>query len=85
MSTRSLENKVISVTANRCGSEELNGEILRFSGESQITDMNGQPLVVAGPDVECVITASVRPLATRSKSFNAYNDLFNDRRPEMYA
>jgi predicted amidohydrolase len=84
MCTRALENKVIAVTANRCGSEEHNGETLVFSGESQITDMNGRPLAVAGPEEECVITAEVRPFATRSKSFNPFNDILADRRPEMY-
>jgi predicted amidohydrolase len=85
MSVRALENKVIAVTANRCGSDELRGERLDFSGESQVCDMNGRPLAVAGPDEECVISAEVRPLATRSKSFNAFNDIFTDRRPDMYA
>jgi predicted amidohydrolase len=84
MSTRALENKVITVTANRTGTEEHDGEILCFSGESQITDMNGKVLAVAGPADERIITAVVRPLATRLKSFNAYNDIFGDRRPEMY-
>lgn len=84
MCTRALENKVIAVTANRCGSEEHDGEVLTFSGESQITAMNGRPLAVAGVEEECVIAADVRPFATRSKSFNAFNDILGDRRPEMY-
>jgi predicted amidohydrolase len=85
MSIRALENKVIAVTANRCGADELAGERLDFSGESQICDMNGRPLAVAGPDEECLLSAEVRPVATRTKSFNAFNDIFTDRRPEMYA
>jgi predicted amidohydrolase len=84
MCTRALENKMIAVTANRSGSEEHEGERLTFSGESQIVDMNGRPLATAGVDDECVITAEVRPIATRSKSFNEFNDILADRRPEMY-
>jgi predicted amidohydrolase len=84
MGTRSLENKVISVTANRCGDEEAGGELLHFSGESQITGMNGRPLAVAPAAEECVITAEVDPFATRNKSFNPYNDILADRRPELY-
>lgn len=85
MRTRALENKVVIVTANRCGIEEHEGERLEFSGESQITAMNGKILAEAGPSDECVIVAEVDPVATRNKSFNAYNDILNDRRPDMYA
>jgi predicted amidohydrolase len=85
MCTRALENKVVIVTANRCGVEEHDGERLVFSGESQITAMNGKVLSEAGADDECVIVAEVDPFATRNKSFNEYNDILRDRRPEMYA
>lgn len=84
METRAVENKVITVTANRSGSEILVDEILRFSGESQINGMNGKPLAVAGAEDEEVIIAQVDPLATRSKSFNSFNDIIADRRPEYY-
>jgi predicted amidohydrolase len=85
MRTRALENKVVIVTANRCGVEEHEGERLVFSGESQITAMNGAVIAEAGADEEVVIVAEVDPMATRNKSFNAYNDILADRRPEMYA
>ena len=81
---RAFENKVIIVTANRCGDETLGEESLHFSGESQITAMSGKPLVIAGPDDACVITADVEPQATRQKGFNPYNDIFTDRRPALY-
>jgi predicted amidohydrolase len=84
MRTRALENKVVIVTANRCGTEEHAGETLTFSGESQITAMNGKVLAEASADEECVIVAEVDPFATRNKSFNEYNDILRDRRPEMY-
>jgi predicted amidohydrolase len=84
MRTRALENKVHIVTANRCGTEEHGGEALRFSGESQITAMNGRVVAEAGPDDDIVIVAEVDPFATRNKSFNEYNDILRDRRPEMY-
>ncbi|MDB5034890.1 MAG: ramA 3 [Chlorobi bacterium] len=84
MRTRALENKVIIVTANRCGAEEIGGEKLSFTGESRIISHNSTPLAMAGPDEETVITAEADPLATRNKAFNAYNDIFADRRPELY-
>lgn len=82
--TRALENKLIVVTANRCGAEREGDEELRFSGESQITAMNGRVLVEAGPEDECVIDAVVDPAATRDKRFNEFNDILRDRRPELY-
>lgn len=84
MAVRALENKVIAVTANRFGVEEREGETLRFSGESRIIDMNGATLALAGPEEECVIEADTFPLKTRNKSFNAFNNILSDRRPEMY-
>ena len=84
MQTRSFENKVIAVTANRFGEETRGDEHLLFSGESQITDMNGAVLALAGPTENTVITAQVVPEKTRDKSFNPLDHLFHDRRPEMY-
>lgn len=85
MATRALENKVITITANRCGTDALDGETLGFSGESRIIAMNGRTLAVAGAEEECVIAAEVDPKATRKKSFSDFNDILADRRPEHYA
>lgn len=84
MCTRSFENKVISVTANRAGIEALQGETLTFTGESQIVGMNGAVLADCGPDAATIIAAEADPLATRSKRINSFNDLFADRRPQAY-
>ncbi len=84
MQTRAFENKVIAATANRFGMEERNGEELIFSGESQIVDMNGSLLSEAGATENRVLIVSVDPIRTRDKSFNPYNDLFDDRRSEFY-
>ncbi len=85
MQTRSFENKVISITANRYGTERRSGEELLFSGESQIVDMNGVIAAEAGAAEDRLITAELFPAKTRSKRFNPFNDLFGDRRPGMYA
>ncbi len=84
MQTRSVENKVICITANRYGEEIRGEERLHFSGESQIVDMNGSVLALACPEEDTVITAEVFPEKTRDKSFNPLDHLFNDRRPELY-
>ncbi|MGE3802819.1 MAG: nitrilase-related carbon-nitrogen hydrolase [Candidatus Kapaibacterium sp.] len=84
MQTRSFENKVITATANRYGKEERGGECLVFSGASQIVDMNGKVVAEAGVEEDRLIVAEVIPQKTRTKEFNRFNDLFGDRRPEMY-
>lgn len=84
MCTRSFENKVISVTANRTGTETLQGETLSFTGESQIVGMNGVVLADCDPNAATMIVAEADPFATRSKAINSFNDLLMDRRPEMY-
>lgn len=84
MQTRSVENKIITVTANRYGDEVRGDERLSFSGESQIVDMNGSVLALASANGDTVITADVHPEKTRDKSFNPIDHLFNDRRPDMY-
>lgn len=84
MAMRALENKVIVVTANRYGSEEHDGQLLTFSGESRVIGMNGATCALAPAADDALITARLDPFATRMKSFNGINDLFGDRRPEFY-
>lgn len=84
MRTRAIENKVIIATANRFGEESLDGEMLRFTGESQIVSYNGALLAQAGAEETTVLRAEADPEGTRKKSFNAFNDIFADRRPELY-
>lgn len=84
MQSRALENKVYVAVANRIGTEEKDGETLRFNGESSIISYNGKSLVTAGEDNEISITAEIYPEKTRDKSFNDFNDIFEDRRPELY-
>jgi predicted amidohydrolase len=84
LSTRALENKVYMAVANRIGSEKRNDETLRFNGDSAIYNYNGEIIVKAGPNEDKVIIADIEPSKTRDKSFNEFNDIFKDRRPEMY-
>lgn len=76
MPTRAIENMVYLAVANREGSEENGGEVVSFNGRSMIYGYNGDEL---GRDAE------IDPVQTRTKSFNAINDIFTDRRPEFYA
>jgi len=84
MPSRALENKVYFLVANRIGTEFNSGESLFFNGKSGIWDYNGKPLAIASETHEERITAEILPSETRNKSFNEFNNIFNDRRPEMY-
>lgn len=84
MITRSLENRVFSITASRTGRESAGGLALEFTGRSQIVSPRGERLVAAGPDEECVRTAAIDPREARDKKVTARNDLFGDRRSDLY-
>jgi len=85
MPTRCLENKVYAVTANRNGEERRKeGTSLRYIGQSQIISPEGKVLVMATEDEEALLTAEIDPESARNKNLNPLNNLFNDRRPEMY-
>jgi len=85
MVTRSLENHVFSITANRYGSEELNGKRLTFTGASQVLDTKGQRLLDAPVEGDFVAVCEIDPTLADDKRVGTRNDLFGDRRPEMYA
>jgi predicted amidohydrolase len=80
--TRALENKVYFVSANRVG----RGEGFTFLGRSQIIDLNGNIIVEGGQEKEEIIHARIEPRRARNKGveLNPAEDLFEDRRPELY-
>ncbi len=84
MPARAIENKIYLAVANRAGSEHRAGEELRFKGQSAIYAYNGEALATAAPDKDEVLYADIQPAQTRDKSFNAFNDVLSDRRPEYY-
>lgn len=84
MPARAIENKVYFAVINRIGKEERNGEELFFNGESAIYGYNGERLAKAGVEEEKTIFAEIEPKLTRKKSFNEFNDIFKDRRTDMY-
>ena len=85
MPGRAVENKVYVAVANRIGTEERDGEKLTFTGRSAVYDFNGEQLAGAGADAEAVVTAQITPIDTRDKSFNPFNDIFGDRKPQLYS
>ncbi len=84
MPARAIENKVYLAVANRIGKELRENNELFFNGESAIYGYNGERLAVASVEDESVISAEIEPERTRNKSFNEFNDIFTDRRPQYY-
>jgi predicted amidohydrolase len=75
MITRSIENRVFTITANRIGEERG----WRFTGESQITTPDGKILARAGKKQEIVRVIAINPKEARNKKITPLNDLFGDR------
>ena len=84
MITRCIENKVFAVTANRIGSENRGGVKLVFTGGSEIVTPNGEILARASSDREEVSVVEVDPLKARDKNITSENNLFKDRREDLY-
>lgn len=84
MPARAIENKLYVAVANRCGTETNGGETLLFKGCSAVYDPFGEAVALAGADGDAVLLAEIDPRPCRDKSFNEFNDIFADRRPELY-
>ncbi|MFA4839059.1 MAG: nitrilase-related carbon-nitrogen hydrolase [Candidatus Neomarinimicrobiota bacterium] len=84
MVTRSLENGIFAVTANRFGTERRPHKTLTFTGKSQIVDPIGRRLVSLPSDSEKIAIVEIDPSEALDKNFNPMNHLFNDRKPELY-
>lgn len=85
MVTRCLENGVFAVTANRYGAEELGETLLTFTGASQMLDTRGRQLLRALAEADCVAFCEIDPSLADDKRVGKRNDLFDDRRPELYS
>lgn len=75
-----LINHVYTVTANRIGSE---GD-LTFTGLSTIADPLGNNLHQASRTGEEIGIVDIDPALARNKMVTPRNDIFEDRRPELY-
>lgn len=85
MLTRSIENRVFTATADRIGTETgPDGSRLTFIGQSQITDPLGNRLAQLSADTEEVAVVDIDPGSADDKSVTTRNDLFRDRRPDLY-
>lgn len=84
MPVRARENHVFTITANRHGKEEKEGETLSFIGISEICDPTGSILKRASQSDDVVEIVELDPHAARDRELNANNDVLADRRPETY-
>ena len=85
MQTRSLENGVFSITANRTGTERRPRGELSFTGQSQIVGPKGEVLSSSSAGEEAVVILEADVTAAREKMITATNHLLADRRPAFYA
>ena len=85
MPVRARENHVFTITANRYGQEEKEGETLTFIGMSEVCDPSGTILRRADRDRDEVGIVEFDPHQARDRRLNDYNDVLRDRRPEAYA
>ncbi len=83
MITRSQENRVFTITANRIGSEERDQPALKFIGMSQIVDPLGEIVVRLDSEREGAASAALR-VREKDKLITPTNDLWKDRRPDQY-
>ncbi len=84
MLTRSLENHVFSITANRTGLEKNGDKELLFTGESQVVSTKGEVLHRMNKKEEGVFIIEIDPELAFDKAITEHNHVFNDRRPDYY-
>jgi 5-aminopentanamidase len=85
MVTRCLENRVFAITANRIGVEERGGKPpLRFIGLSEIVGPDGHILYRGSKLDSELYSCEIEVSQAKNKRINPYNDLLQDRRPQMY-
>jgi predicted amidohydrolase len=82
---RCLENRVYAITANRIGTENRKkDQHLKFIGQSQIVSPEADILIKASENGEMLLVAEIYPEMARNKELNQLNDIFKDRRPDIY-
>jgi predicted amidohydrolase len=84
MVTRCLENRVYGITANRIGIENRGDDNFKFTGGSQITSYDGEILSSAPNNQDLVDIVEIDVQHARVKSLNEKNNLFGDRREDLY-
>jgi len=84
MVTRSIENRVFSITANRVGTEKRAGMDLTFTGQTEIVTPRGRILERAHVTGETVLVHEIDPAEARDKQITPRNNIREDRRTDLY-
>ena len=85
MITRCIENRVFVITANRVGVEErIKGRRLKFIGQSEIVSPDGKILYRASANKEEIGIVDIDPKMARDKNITPLNNIFKDRRKDLY-
>jgi len=84
MITRCIENRIFVITSNRIGEENRGSDHFKFTGKSQITSFKGEILSSAPKDEIFIDLVDIDIKEARDKRINGFNDLFEDRRENLY-
>ncbi len=84
MRTRSLENRVFTVTANRIGTEKRGSASITFTGKSQIVNPKGEILASASERSESLKVVDIDPQEALDKMVTPNNHVFEDRKVALY-
>ncbi|MGH2575769.1 MAG: nitrilase-related carbon-nitrogen hydrolase [Ignavibacteria bacterium] len=84
MVIRALENQVFTITANRIGKDIKRDKELSFTGKSIIVSPNGDILHIGSEDTEECFITEIDPDIALNKMITEYNNIFEDRREELY-
>ncbi len=84
MPSRCFDNRVFAITADRAGADVKGQKKLEFVGLSQIVNPRGEILNRGPARGESVGIVEIDPALADDKGLNPHNNLFADRRPEMY-
>jgi predicted amidohydrolase len=83
MVTRAVENRVFIVTADRAGDEIRGDKNYHFIGMSQVVAPDGEILVRLHEEASAQ-AVDIDPTLALNKKMNVHNDLFTDRRDDLY-
>jgi len=84
MISRSLENNIYTITANRFGTDLRPQGSIRFTGKSQICAPRGKIIFRALAQKEKLFISDIDIDMARNKLITEKNHLLADRRPEFY-
>ncbi len=84
MFARAVENRVFTITSNRTGTEKAGEMELTFTGQSVMVSPKGEFLISMNESEEDCVAMEIDQALASDKKVTDGNDLFLDRRTEIY-